>query len=332
MKYKHNILFSPLNWGLGHATRLVPLIDSALEEGQIVHLAGYGKSAEYLQDQFPDLPFHYLPGFTMRYAKGIWLIPYLLLQSPLFLFWICIEKRKTKTLVKKYSIAKIISDNRYGVRNKHTKSILVTHQVNLQLPKYLKPAQWIINKAIRYLINQFHHCLIPDFMGDTNLSGRLSHPATIQIPLSYIGPQSALKKQKTVLPPIIPDILIVLSGPEPQKSHLQLKLEKQLAEYNATLVFVGGSTEPLTKPKGNAHFLGNVHGQILKGYIESAKNIITRGGYSTIMDIFTLQKTAICIPTPSQWEQEYLACHLHGKHGFYFVKESQLQNIHQWIK
>jgi predicted glycosyltransferase len=52
----------------------------------------------------------------------------------------------------------------------------------------------------------------------------------------------------------------------------------------------------------------------LRQEIERAEWVISRCGYSTIMDLVALQKKALLIPTPAQTEQEYLAAYLHRKH------------------
>jgi len=202
----------------------------------------------------------------------------------------------------------VISDNRYGLWHTDLYCILITHQLNIQSGMGDWVDRWVQRWHYR-LINRFNVCWVPDISAGTGLAGKLSHPAQMpDIPTHYIGllsrmERSQLDKDETI------DLLILLSGPEPQRSILERLLWEQLRSYKGTFIFVRGL------PGGGSPLTGdNVYDHLpawtLNKYLLKARLVVARSGYSTVMDLVRLQKRSILIPTPGQTEQEYLGKYL----------------------
>ena len=302
------ILATPLDWGLGHSTRLIPIIERHIEAGDEVLIAGSGRSLKLLRSVFPELKVLKLRSFSPRFSSifGQWLM--IALQSPIFLLYIYYERISTWRIVRKYGIDEIISDNRYGVRSSRCRSSIITHQ--------LSPIPWsgssglinkLLSKIIGRWISRFDVCLVPDFASDgKGLSGRLSVSKYVSCPIEYIGMLSRLSAVEAS-DNVQVDVLAIISGPEPQRTefeHLLLLLSKN---NNRKYLIINGKVNGCQQKFDNVTIVGNAMARELASYIKSARTIICRSGYSTLMDLMTLDRRAILVPTPGQAEQEYLA-------------------------
>lgn len=336
MNLQKNILIAPLDWGLGHATRIMPLIDLLLKKQQRVIIAGNGDSFFLLKEQYPNLTFYELPGYNISYPSGKNASVQTLLQTPKVLKTIQQENKIVAEIVAKENIQLIISDNRYGVRNEKIKSIFICHQIALQAPNSMRFMNPLLLRLHLQQIHKFDALWIPDEANENNLSGKLSHDINFKIPTTYIGIQSrfsdlitshltfllkekgSLLKDETALKldNIDFDILVVLSGPEPQRTFLENELKKVLKKIPQKILFIQGKTETLnTFQEENITTISYLNTNDLFIALQKAKAIICRSGYSTIMDLAVLGKKAILIPTIGQTEQEYLSKTL-AKKGF----------------
>lgn len=300
---KKRILVAPLNWGLGHATRSIPVIKALIDEGFQPIIASDGAALTLLQKEFPKLSSIELPSYNISYAKnGKFLKLKLLTDSPRVLKAIKREKKTVKNIVETHKIAGIISDNRLGVYNKNIPSVFITHQLNV----LSGATTWLSTKIHEKFIKRFDTCWVPDADGDVNLSGKLGHTDTFEIETKYIGPLSRLNKMnlKTVY-----DIMVLLSGPEPQRSLLEEKLLLELKNYEGKVVLVKGmmDREQTIQVKGNFIIYNFMTSGLLEKTINESALIICRSGYTTVMDLAKLNKKTFFIPTPGQFEQEYLA-------------------------
>jgi uncharacterized protein (TIGR00661 family) len=307
---KPNILIAPLDWGLGHATRCIPIIKCLLEQNCNVVLAGEGKIKTLLQGEFPELRFLTLQGYRVRYSQNHWTLPFTIAsQIPRILSSIKKEQTWLQDVVEKYAIDAIISDNRYGLHHPAVPSVFITHQLRIKTPLGKTAEDYLQKLNYRYL-HQFSECWVPDAAGDTNLGGALSHPEKLPpVPVKYIGPLSRFTKAGSQT---TRHLLVLLSGPEPQRTLLERLLLEQLPHYTGPVVFVRGlpgSTEGMPAP-AHVNVYHHLVAEELQQKISEASFIICRCGYSTVMDIAALQKKSILIPTPGQTEQEYLARHL----------------------
>jgi uncharacterized protein (TIGR00661 family) len=226
----------------------------------------------------------------------------MLIQIPKILFQILKEHKALKQIVKDYNIEGVISDNRYGMFNKNIPSIFITHQLNIQSPFFSD----FIQKVNFFFINKYTQCWIPD-SSNRLLSANLSQIKGKLKKHLFTGPLSRFERlEKTEQK----DILAIVSGPEPQRSLFEKILMKQLinSNYNATLV-LGKPEKNENKQIGNLKIFSHLDSHHLNQEMVNADMVISRSGYSTIMDLAVLNKKAIFIPTPGQTEQLYLAQH-----------------------
>lgn len=313
---KPRILVAPLDWGLGHATRCIPIIQELLKQDCEVLLAGEGAQEILLKQEFPLLKFLPLRGYRIFYSKSksglFWRMMY---QIPQIKKSIRYEKKWLNEMVKEHQIDAVISDNRYGLFHKSIFSVFITHQLLIKTNWGRWTEKMLQRKNYRY-INHFSECWIPDYETENNLAGLLSHPVKKPEILSkYIGALSRL--EKTGIKEEKNHLLFLLSGPEPQRTILENIIIDQVAHYNGSATIVRGlpNTASLIPSTNTLKFFNHLSAEELGKEMERAEFVISRSGYSTIMDIIKLQKKSILIPTPGQTEQEYLADYL-SKKGF----------------
>jgi len=300
---KKRILIAPLNWGLGHATRCIPIINALIANGFEPVIASDGVALALLKKEFPNVKCLELPSYNVTYAKNGKLFKLKLIKdSPKLLKAIKAEKKAVKHIIDKEDISGIISDNRLGVRNKKVPSVIITHQLNVLSGS----TTWLSTKMHQKFITKFNACWVPDTAGEINLSGKLGHAKRFEIPTTYIGPLSRFTKKDTE---IKNDIMVLLSGPEPQRSMLETHLLDVLQPFKGKVVFVKGimESEQTMQVNGNMTIYNFMTSALLEKTINESDLIISRSGYTTVMDLAKLNKRAIFIPTPGQFEQEYLA-------------------------
>jgi len=312
---KPTVLFGILNWGLGHATRTIPLINAFIENDFEVIIASDGDALLFLKEEFPELGFFNLPGYNVKYPyKSIFfnILKYL----PNILYAIIRENKEVKKISKIVGPSLIISDNRYGFKSKNIKSIIITHQINLQLVnKILSKAGSALN---RKLISSFDELWIPDLKNNL-LAGELSK-VPFGIKHQYLGPLSRFKffdSDKKY------EIAVVLSGPEPQRSILEEIILEQFAKVKMKSIIILGKINEKKEwyLNDNVKIKNYALSYELNEILNQSELIISRSGYSTIMDLAVLQKKAVLIPTPGQSEQEYLATFFKNKNIFYSVQQ-----------
>ncbi len=327
MHSNETILVAPLNWGLGHATRCVPLINQLLADENKVLLAGHGSSLAFLRQEFPQLEALILKGHTIRYTKSKIVFFSIFLQMPFFLLDILVEHRALKKLLKKHPITQVISDNRYGLWNKHVKSTLITHQLFIQLPHAIRLLEPLLHFITRMLISPFDVCWIPDYESmEQSLSGKLSHGKRLPVKTNYLGPLSRFMNYKYpntfICPQQLPDVLILISGPEPFRSSFQNQMEQRFAKTDKKILMVCGQPDQYEKTKetgteynSKTRFqkVSHLTTPELYYYLSKVPQLISLAGYSTIMDLHALGREAELIPTPGQTEQEYLVKWTHIK-------------------
>ena len=311
---KPRILVAPLDWGLGHATRCIPIIRELLAQNCDVWLAGEGAQEHLLKTEFPELPFLQLPGYRIKYAKTqrglIWKM---IQQGPKMRRAIQYEHRWLKKMSKQHGFDAVISDNRYGLYHSTIPCIFITHQLTIK-SSLAKWTEKILQKRNYRYINKFTACWVPDVEGENNLAGELSHPQEKPaIPLHYIGFLSRFERK--AVPEKKNHLLFVLSGPEPQRSMLEEKIINDISEYNYTAAIVRGlpGVSSLIPSTNRIQFYNHLSADDLNAVMQEAEYVFSRSGYSTVMDIIALQKKTILIPTPGQTEQKYLGNYLMKK-------------------
>lgn len=305
------ILIAPLNWGLGHATRCIPIIKALQENNYIPIIATDGVALELLRKEFPYIKTLELPSYKIEYAKNKANFKWKLVRnSPKLIGAILNEKRLVNKWIKKYNIEGIISDNRLGVYNKKIPSVFITHQLNVLTGN----TTFFTSKLHQYIIKKYTQCWVPDLEESPNFSGKLGHLEKTDLTLKYLGPLSRMQKKET---PKIYDLMIILSGPEPQRGLLEAKLKKEILNFGGTIVFIKGIIKKNQKKelKGNITYYNFMNTRQLEQTFNESEIVLCRSGYTTIMDLAKLEKKAFFIPTPGQYEQEYLAEKLE-KEGF----------------
>lgn len=316
------VLVAPLDWGLGHATRCIPVIHELLHQGFEVLVAAEKKQAQLLHSEFPGITILGLEGYNISYSKSKFFFFFnMLLQAPRILRTVKRENRWLQKVIDDHGIDIVISDNRFGLYSKKAHCIFITHQLFIATGNSLteKTAQRINYQYIR----KYDECWVPDAGDGLSLAGRLSHPEKKPaVPVKYIGPLTRFvfeEKTKNI------DLLFLLSGPEPQRSLLENILIQQAANIKGKKIVLvrglPGNDEPL-KVSGIETF-SHLPAAALNDVILRSGIVIARSGYSTVMDLAVLRSKAVFIPTPGQTEQEYLAEYLSGKNGCIPVSQDQ---------
>jgi len=324
---KKRILVAPLDWGLGHASRCVPIAKALEKEGYEVVFAASGRPLELLIQEFPKNDFIKLEGYNISYPKNGQMA--LSMLSQLFKIWKGIrqEHKQLQQIIDDYNIDGVISDNRYGLYSKKVPCVFVTHQLQIQSPIFSESLQKINFKYIQ----KFDECWVPD-SNTHQLSGQLSKANDSPFKCQYIGALSrfeSLEKTEDL------DVLAIVSGPEPQRSIFEELLRKQLTASKFKAVLVLGKTEEnKVEEIGNLKLISHLNAKSLNQQMVNANVVISRSGYSTVMDIAKLNKKAIFVPTPGQTEQLYLAKYFYDKNRAFAMhqKELDIQHALQKVK
>ena len=309
------VLVAPLDWGLGHATRCIPIINGLIAEGCKVYIAADKKIFSLLKKEFPNTVIIRCKGYEIEYSrlKSFQLLN-LVFQAPKVIFRAFMEKIWLNAVIKKYKIDAVISDNRFGMYNKNIPSIYITHQLYIITGNPL--VEKIAQKIHYFFIKKYTACWIPD-QEDHALAGKLSHPNNLPGNARYIGPVSRFKKLDNE--GIVYDLLIILSGPEPQRTLFENKILHQLKTIHNKILLVRGLPGEIQKPEdfNNVRIKNHLPANKLNAELAKSKMVLCRSGYTSIMDLTVLQKKAILVATPGQTEQEYLSEYLLEKRFFF---------------
>ena len=234
------------------------------------------------------------------------------------------EKKQIEELIANEDIAGIISDNRFGVYSAKIPSVYITHQTQV-LSGILT---YFTTKIHHKIIEKYHECWIPD-TENRELSGVLSNCKGIKTKVSYIGTLSRLKCVKSEKKN---QLLVLLSGLEPQRTLLENTLLNELKNFNGNVLFVRGvlHEERLVAPP-NLTMVNYLKSEDLEKAMNESEMVIARSGYSTIMDLAALGKKAYFIPTPGQYEQLYLAKYLANKKIAPYCKQNdfKVENLNE---
>lgn len=314
------ILICPLDWGLGHATRCIPIIRLLEQKGADVIIAADKRPLELLKKEFPHLKHILFKGYEIQYPKKGSMVLAMLRSIPKIIKGIKAEHEDLNKIIQEHQIDIVISDNRYGCWNTNTKNIFITHQLMIKSPF----GENILHRIISKYIDQFDECWVPDHEKGPNLSGDLSHKYPLDENTFFIGPLTRFKSEREQQQ-IEYDVMAIISGPEPQRTLFERIVSEQLFKSGLRSLIVFGLPERTKKieQKGNVTMISHLSSDEMEQMIDRSKLIISRSGYSTIMDLSALQKKVIFIPTPGQTEQEYLAKELFKKNIAYYQKQSE---------
>lgn len=327
---KKRVMICPLGWGLGHATRVIPVVDYLLSRGCEVIVAGDEHVKPVFESRYKQVKFILFPSLRVKFSKGRnQLLPLIRIAFRVF-GQTQREQRIIQSLIDEYKVDMVISDNRYGLYSKKVDSVFITHQLNILFPKPFGWLGFIGRMYVRYYAERYTECWIPDNSTGIRVSGKLSAVKKMPRNTRFIGLLSRFANlHETPAPQNQWDLVVIASGPSPQREIFVQEATSFAQRQNfKTLILCGN-------PKGNEEQLVDekvlllsslTDEEILEGIL-SAQYLICRAGYSTIMDLIALGKTALLVPTPGQTEQEYLSHHLSEKGLFTTTKQHCLKNL-----
>jgi Glycosyltransferase family 28 C-terminal domain len=323
---KINILITPLEWGLGHAGRMIPVAKWLLERGHKVYAAAGKEHLALFEKEVPGILLIDFPGFTTGYSKHLPQYLFLLIKIPLLIYHIIKEHKAVSKILRTYSIGLLISDNRFGVWNSSVKTVYFTHLLRVPMPPSLRWMEPLGTALHRLIINRYDYCFIPDLPGEMNLSGRLSHGLKLPASARYTGILSRFGQDAGLAPTKAQHITVILSGPEPQRSMLRELLAARLRQQSLAAHFLCGqpSATEYASNDGLLTYHGHLTRALMEEVIVSGRAVIARSGYTTLMELVSLGCSALIIPTPGQPEQEYLAEYLASKGMFKRLKQSDI--------
>lgn len=314
------MLVAPLDWGLGHATRCIPIIKELADLNCEVVIAADKHIYSLLKKEFPSTVFLRYKGYEMEYSRNKrWLSLKLLRQVPRILWNIKKENSWLNKVIDQYKIDAVISDNRFGMHSKKVPCIYITHQLLIKTGNNFteKTAQ----KIHSYFIRKYKTCWVPD-RKQNGLAGALSHPKKTMPIVKYIGPLSRFHKIENTEKKF--DLLVSISGPEPQRSIWEKTILSELKNYEGNVIVIRGlpnEAEEINILNSKLKIFNHLPAPEFNIALEQSDLVISRSGYTTIMDLVKLKKNAILVPTPGQTEQEYLAKFLMKKNFFYSTSQ-----------
>jgi len=304
---------------------MIPLAAELLKLNHHVIIASGEEHLNLIRSELPGCTFMLFPGFNPRYSRYMPQYLSMFLKIPLLAYHVFLEHIRLRKIIKKYSVDIVISDNRFGLWNRGIKSVYVTHMLLIPFPgrlKFMEPAGIFLHSLI---IRKYNLCFIPDLPGERNISGRLSHGIRIPGNVRYIGILSRfmLNNQAVCLPEEKKYNTVILSGPEPQKEILKQKLIRLFSDKEPPTIMLEGKPgkEVIKRRSGNITIYNHLASDQLRNVITGSELVVSRSGYTTIMDLVALNCSALLIPTPGQTEQEYLAEYLTEQGLFSFIRQ-----------
>lgn len=327
------ILVAPLDWGLGHAARCTPVIKELLNNEAEVFIAADKRPLAFLQKEFPHLETICFPGYEISYPSHRESMVFkMAVQVPKILSGISKENKWLQDIISEKKIDGVISDQRFGLYTDKVPCAFITHQVMVKAPLF----ENILYKINRSFIEKYSECWIPDAAGKDNLSGDLSHKFPLPFNAKFIGPLSRFQNNDVAISlndtnqGSIPktryqyQIMAIISGPEPQRTIFEKIVLAQLKKSGLPAIIARGlAHENEYHTDENIEIHSHLGTAAMAEKITSSEIIISRPGYSTLMDLAALQKKAILVPTPGQTEQEYLARHHSEKRNFFFMQQHE---------
>jgi UDP:flavonoid glycosyltransferase YjiC (YdhE family) len=318
-----HVLVSPLNWGLGHATRDIPVIRTLLAHGHEVTVAACGSALAVLRQEFPDCRCIEFADYPAAYSSGRWFLPKFCANFPLMLRAIGRERAMLETILARDRYDLIISDNRLGVYSPNVPSIFITHQLHYHLPLAVWPLELAAVSVNCYLHEKFNRIIVPDNpAGAVPLAGKLSRPETdvARERVFFAGILSSARKQDR---PEDLDYLIIVSGPEPQRTCLEQIVLPQLGDLGGNgVVLLGSPQRPFEESEScGCSIISYVPTEEKVALMDRARCVICRSGYTTMMELAELGKRcALLVPTPGQPEQEYLSWY-YERQGWFWSRD-----------
>ncbi len=320
------VFYTVLNMGLGHASRSLPIMREFVNRGWRLVIGANGRALNFLQNEIPAAEFITTPDYALRYAKGALLPLSLLAQTPQFLAGIRAEQKLCRKAAQLYQPKLIISDHCYGMSHPEIPSYFITHQVYFAMPPGLERFSALPARFNFHYHRHFGKIIIPDLPDENGgrLSGRLSRLPRQASRYHYAGLLSSVAQQN-IKPDI--DVLVSISGPEPQRTLFEKLVLEQIETIPGKKVVLLGKSES-TRTLCDREALkvySHLPRQAAAELMNRARLIVSRPGYSTLMETAELGKPALFVPTPGQTEQVYLARRLQEQGWFHSVAQHRLK-------
>lgn len=309
------VLVAPLNWGLGHAARCVPLVNRFLAQGDEVVLGGDGESLVLLRKHFPTLSVVRLADLSLSYSSGGSQVGAMLRALPKIVRAAWADHRLLGELLDRERMDLVVSDNRFGLFSRKARCVYVTHQLHIRLPRMYRWLEPLAARLHGWIGRHYAEVWVPDYEeAERSLSGELGHPKKQGYgAVRYIGPLSRFEEKEIPMKPSRIgsfEVVAVLSGLEPQRSMLEEEIvSRYVGREERVLIVEGKPSKPMLQAtKANITIVPYMDDAQLMAVLQQAQRIIARSGYSTIMDLASIGvlEKAELIPTPGQPEQEYL--------------------------
>jgi uncharacterized protein (TIGR00661 family) len=316
---KH-VLVSPLSWGLGHATRDLPIIRCMLARGHHVTVVATGRALALLRQEVPQCDFVEIKDYPTPYSATRFFVPKFLAMAPVMLAAIERETILVRRLFKRQKFDLILSDNRFRVRSDDVPSFCISHQLRFMTPQSLRFFEFLTEFFNWVYLRPFDRIIVPDAPDESqNLSGRMSHQMRWLKPGKQVYYAGILASVSRMDVPEDVDVFVSISGPEPQRTELERIVMERIADVKADrIVITLGKPEvkEVRQVGRNITVYGYLDRKGQQEMMNRAKLVVCRSGYTTVMELAELGKKALMIPTPGQTEQEYLGRY-YQEHGFF---------------
>lgn len=322
----NKVFFGVLNMGLGHATRSLPLINEFQRRGWQIAIGSNGRALAFLRNELsPETLFLETPSYEIRYSRSDRFVSNLLFQIPRVAWRIGAEQRFCRQMARKIKPDLIISDNCYGLHHRDIPSYFISHQIYFALPKGWQMFTGFAGAPNRYFHGKYKAVIIPDLPGADGglLSGELSRIPDSATDYHYTGILSSVAQGK---PQNDIDLLISISGPEPQRTILEKRILKDVEAIEGNKVLLLGKPEKseLLFQRPGLRVYSHLPREKMQQMMRDARMIVSRSGYSTLMELLELNKRAFFIPTPGQTEQVYLAERFRRQGHYFSVAQKRL--------
>jgi uncharacterized protein (TIGR00661 family) len=320
-----NLIYGVCSWGLGHATRSLPIIRKLIKEGNNITIISNGRSLELLKRELNDsVDYLNIPDYPMLLSENSrQFMVKSVIYWPFFIRKMQSGFNKLTNILKSKECDLIISDARYDIYNRKIPSFFISHQMRIMNPLRIKSLEYGSEIFNLFFFKRFRGVIVPDFKEDS-LSGDLSHnlKKIDENKINYVGVLSDFKKKdkkKDI------DYLISITGPEPQRTFFENKMLSQIKHLDGNIIVTLGKSEFLKNNfNENIKFYSYLNKHEREDLLNRSKILISRSGYSTILDLSVLGIKALMCPTPGQIEQEYLAKYHNKKGTFYSVSQDKI--------
>ncbi|MEK6968538.1 MAG: glycosyltransferase [Nanoarchaeota archaeon] len=314
-----HFVFVISNYGLGHATRMLPVIMKLIEQGEKVTIVAKGNSLLMLKNELGDASNYELMQYEvpLKFSDKGFSMFETLKAGPSFISLISSQKKWLENFSAKEKIDRVIADGEIGYHLKNKKSFFVNNQLRLLPGSLLGDGTELLTDVFS---KGFEKVIVPDDENGT-LGGLLTSKTRFydKKRLAYVGILSSIRKKNVVRNV---DYFISISGPGISKEVFTRQVMEQLHLLKGKVVVALGRPDlKEIASKGNAKIYPYLNRKQQESFLNKAKLVISRSGYTTMMELAEIDKKAFFIPTLNHPEQEYLAKFQKNSGRFHYSKQ-----------